>query len=150
MLFVYLKWCVDVFMSFVMGALSNYWPSVEGEVISEGIDEVESFDDEDVTWYRPKIRYKYKTKQGAFESERLLFIDWSTSDIKEARLKTVRIVKSGFVKVYYNPFNHSSSVLLNGLRYDYLIKFKIHLLVSVFVIPCLVQAVGFLYFYIFQ
>ena len=118
-------WCAG---KLIRAQQTQRWPSIPGKVISRGI--TSRCHDDDVQ-YSPCIRYRYQIGERQYDNTigvHTLVQEWGDKDWAE---EIARRFESDTVQVYYDPKDHSKSVLERGIDRSY-----------IWMIPCCLVLVG--------
>ena len=127
------SYIVKILYATIRAIFSLIWPSVTGKIISVGVNE--SLGDDDDVWYEPKILYRYIIRGVEYESTRINFLFWSSLDRREVDYELSMFTGSDDIKIYYNPFNPSSSVLHTGINDKYITQFGLCFYILFFLVP---------------
>ena len=91
------------------------WLTTDGEILSSELDYSRSMNSR-ITTYNAKIEYRYKVNDKVYISKRIYFGSSIMSSSKKEKSNTLKnnYKANQNVTVYYNPDNHSMSVLETG------------------------------------
>lgn len=91
---------------------STNWPSTSGTITDSHITEsVSTSDDNNITYYRPAISYKYEVIGTSYESNRLMFGAAQSGSRGGAQTVVAKYPVGSAVTVYYNPVDPKEAVL---------------------------------------
>ena len=91
---------------------SESWPSVEGEILESKLERSKS---DGATKYRANVNYIYEIAEKEFTGKKIGFSALATKSYTQKLIERYPVGEN--VEVYYNPENHSDSVLLPGLNF---------------------------------
>lgn len=94
------------------GSASRTWPTVEGRVISSGV-QTRHGTSGDITRYYPVVEYEYSVEGRSFRGNRISF-DTQTMDYTSAANIAKRYAVGRKVTVFYDPNDAGHSVLEAG------------------------------------
>ncbi len=99
------------------GYKSRNWPIAEGTVLDSSMEAHQSRDEDgDIrTTYGVTIQFKYLVDGQEFQGNRRTFSNVRTSSARRTEKILERYPPGGSVSVYYDPDDHSSSVLEPGV-----------------------------------
>ena len=101
------------------------WPSVEGQVLSAGIesDTMKTHVGTSFRVHSAQISYAYEIGGRRYENDRISFASLRRgTDYSRARSETMAYHAGTAVEVFYNPSDHSDSVLTKEISRDLIVE----------------------------